>query len=209
MQKWTIRLLLISISFFLFSCKTYQISGEKLEISNSKVILNPYFSNENLDYVYKTHIEVYGNDLSGIFVTKKINDSIHRVVFTTDFGNKLLDFEISNNSFKVNYVVEDLDRKLILNTLEKDFKLLLKQSFVVDEMFENEEYYIYKSNEGKRFNYIYQSKADDQFIKIIQTSKRKEKLRLNFDSKEGKIAENILILHQNIKLTISLNKFEN
>ncbi|WP_264558321.1 hypothetical protein [Flavobacterium sp. N2270] len=209
MQKWTIRLLLISISFFLFSCKTYQVSGEKLEISNSKVILNPYFSNENLDYVYKTHIEVYGNDLSGIFVTKKINDSIHRVVFTTDFGNKLLDFEISNNSFKVNYVVEDLDRKLILNTLEKDFKLLLKQSFVVDEMFENEEYYIYKSNAGKRFNYIYQSKTDDQFIKIIQTSKRKEKLRLNFDSKEGKIAENILILHQNIKLTISLNKFEN
>lgn len=209
MQKWTIRLLLISISFFLFSCKTYQVSGEKLEISNSKVILNPYFSNENLDYVYKTHIEVYGNDLSGIFVAKKINDSIHRVVFTTDFGNKLLDFEISNNSFKVNYVVEDLDRKLILNTLEKDFKLLLKQSFVVDEMFENEEYYIYKSNSGKRFNYIYQSKTDDQFIKIIQTSKRKEKLRLNFDSKEGKIAENILILHQNIKLTISLNKFEN
>lgn len=209
MQKWTIRLLLISFSVFLFSCKSYQVTGEKLEKSNHKTILNPYFSNENLDYVYKAQIEVYGNDLSGIFVTKKINDSIHRVVFTTDFGNKLIDFEISDASFKINYVVEDLDRKLILNTLEKDFKLLLKQSFKIDEMFENEEYFIYKSNEGKRYNYIYQSKVDDKFIKIIQTSKSKEKLMLNFDSKEGKIAENILILHHNIKLKITLNKFEN
>lgn len=209
MQKWTIRLLLISFSFFFFSCKTYQFAGEKLEKSNNKTILNPYFSNESLDYVYKAQIEVYGNDLSGIFVAKKVNDSIHRVVFTTDFGNKLLDFEISDTSFKVIYVVEDLDRKLFLNTLEKDFKLLLKSSFTVDEVFENDEYYIYKSNEGKRYNYIYQSKVDSKFIKIIQTSKSKEKLTLNFDSKDGKIAENILILHQNIKLTISLSKFEN
>ncbi len=209
MQKWTIRLLLISIYFFFSSCKTYQVTGEKLEKSTSKTILNPYFLNENLDYVYKTQIEVYGNDLSGIFVAKKINDSIHRVVLTTDFGNKLLDFEISEKSFKVNYVVEDLDRKLILNILEKDFKLLLKQSFTVDEVFENDVYYIYKSNEGKRYNYIYQSKADSKINSIVQTSKSKEKLILNFDSKEGEIAEKILILHQNIKLKISLNKIEN
>lgn len=170
---------------------------------------NPYFSNPEIDYIYKTHIEVYGNDLSGIFVAKKINDSVHRMVFTTDFGNKLLDFEISETSFKINYVVEDLDKKLILNTLEKDFKLLLKQSFKVDETFENDAFYIYKSNDKKRFNYIYISKVDDKFVKIIQASKNKKKLMLNFDSKEVELAENILILHHNIKLKITLNKLEN
>ncbi|MEQ3661714.1 MAG: hypothetical protein ABNG96_03400 [Flavobacterium sp.] len=138
-----------------------------------------------------------------------MNDTIHRVVFTTDFGNKLLDFEISETGFKVNYVVEGLDRKLILNTLEKDFKLLLKQSFKINEVFENNEYYIYKCNDEKRFNYVYKSKSDDKFVKIIQASKSKEKLTLKFDSYEGKIAENILILHHNIKLKITLNKLEN
>ena len=209
MQKWTIRLLIISFSVILSSCKTYNVEGKKLEKGSSKTILNPYFSNENEDYVYKTQIEVYNNNLSGIFVAKKMNDTIHRVVFTTDFGNKLLDFEISETGFKVNYVVEGLDRKLILNTLEKDFKLLLKQSFKINEVFENNEYYIYKCNDEKRFNYVYKSKSDDKFVKIIQASKSKEKLTLKFDSYEGKIAENILILHHNIKLKITLNKLEN
>lgn len=205
MQKWTIRLLVISCFLFFYSCKSYKVDGIS-KVKTIDKIDNPYFSNLETDYIYKTHIEVYGNDLSGIFVTKKLNDSIHRMVFTTDFGNKLLDFEISETTFKINYVAEDLNRKLILNTLEKDFKLLLKQSFKIEEEFENQEYYIYKSNANKRFNYIYKSKVDNTFVKIIQTSRKKEKLMMNFDSKGGKIAENILILHSSIKLKIELNR---
>jgi hypothetical protein len=209
MQKWTIRLLIISTFFFLISCKSYKLVDVVRSEFNEETVFNSYFSDVEIDYVYKAHIEVYGNDLSGIFVAKKINDSVHRVVFATDFGNKLLDFEISENDFKVNYIVEDLDRKLIVNTLQKDFQLLLKQKFLVEETLENQTYVIYKSKQDKRYNYLFKSKQENKIIKLIHASKRKEKVVITFESKDNKFADNIIILHHNIKLKIELNKIEN
>ena len=43
--------------------------SKKLEKTTYEV---PYFSDPKIDYVYKTNISVYGNELSGIFITKKI-----------------------------------------------------------------------------------------------------------------------------------------
>jgi hypothetical protein len=112
MQKLMIRYLLISAFFTLFiSCKSYQVQ-DAVSVDNSlQFVQNQYFSDVSLDYVYKTHIEIYGNKMGGIFIAKRINDSIHRMVLTTDFGNKLLDFEISENSFKVNFIIDNLDKK--------------------------------------------------------------------------------------------------
>jgi hypothetical protein len=209
MQKWMIRLLIISFSVLLFSCKTYKIDDVVKVETKEKVTYNNYFSDSEMDYVYKTQIEVYGNSLSGIFVAKKMNDSIHRVVFTTDFGNKLLDFEISEKDFKVNYIIEDLDRKLIVNTLKKDFQLLLKHKFLVEEVLENELDIIYKSKQDKKYNYLFKSKQDNKTFKLISASKSKEKVVITFESKDNKFADNIIILHHNIKLKIELNKIEN
>ncbi|MNR67870.1 hypothetical protein D3C85_1920930 [compost metagenome] len=59
-------------------------------------------------------------------------------MFTTEFGNKLLDFEISEKTFKVNSIVSELDRKILVNTLREDFRLLLKKEYQIQEQFENE-----------------------------------------------------------------------
>ena len=103
MQKSTIQFLLINcfLAIVLVSCGsvTKNYTPKKLDKTSYEV---PYFSDSKTDYVYKTNITVYGNEISGIFIAKKINDTVHRIVFTTEFGNKLLDFEISDNSFKVN-----------------------------------------------------------------------------------------------------------
>ena len=141
MLKLTNRLLLISlISVFFFSCKSYEVSNALRKENAVREFKNPYFSNPETDYVYKANIEVYGNKLGGIFVAKRINDSIHRVVFTTEFGNKLLDFELSEKDFKVNYILDDLNRKMIVNTLRDDFRLLLKVNHEIKETFETENF---------------------------------------------------------------------
>lgn len=210
MPKLMIRLLPISVFLLLIvSCKSYKIQGvEKIE-SDVKYIQNTYFSNLEADYVYKAHIEVYGNDLSGIFVVKKINDSIHRVVLTTDFGNKLLDFELSENDFKVNYIVADLDKKIIVNTLKKDFRLLLKNNFSVDDVFENENETVYKSKQDDQINYLYLSKENNSITELKNTSKTKEKVVFKFVPKNVTFAESILIQHYNIQLKIELNQISN
>lgn len=205
-----IRFLLISfLSVFFFSCKTYQVADAVKKESSVKQYKNQYFANPETDYVYKAHIDVYGNQLSGIFIAKRLNDSVHRVVFTTDFGNTLLDFELSEADFKVNYIVEDLDRKIVVNTLRDDFRLLLKTNHNVAEVFENDAFVIYKSESQKRFNYFFESKKEDKLVKLISASKTKEKVVFEFDAKNSTFAENIKIQHYNIKLTIALTKISN
>ncbi|WP_255512711.1 hypothetical protein [Flavobacterium sp. GT3R68] len=170
---------------------------------------NAYFSNPENDYIYKAHIDVYGHQLGGIFIAKRISDTLHRVVFTTEFGNKLLDFELSEKSFKVNYIVDDLNRKMVVNTLKEDFRLLLKTGHNVDEVKENEGFLIYKSTVNKGFNYFFETKKDGRLTKIIHASRAKEKVTFEFDSKNNTFAENITISHRNIKLKIELNQISN
>jgi len=210
MLKLTNRLLLISIfSVFTFSCKSYQVANAVKKENTTTEFKNPYFSNPETDYVYKAHIEVYGNKLGGIFVAKRISDSLHRVVFTTEFGNKLLDFELSENEFKVNYILEELDRKMIVNTLRDDFRLLLQVNHPIYETFQSEHFKILKSNAKTRFNYFFVNEKNNQLVKLIHTSKSKEKVIFEFESKNSIFAEIIRINHQNIKLKIELNQINN
>lgn len=211
MQKLTIRFLIIS-SFFLIilSCKAFKLQDAVRKESDTKSVKNPFFSDPNKDYVYKTNIEVYGKNLGGIFIAKRLNDTLHRMVLTTDFGNKLLDFELSKNSFKVNFIVEELDKNIIKNILKDDFKMLFKSDFVIEETFEDNNYIIYKSLEENKFtSYLYKKKNNNDLIKIVKASKRKEKVTFEFESENNTFAEKIIITHHNIKLKLSFNQINN
>jgi hypothetical protein len=173
------------------------------------IFQNTYFANPESDYVYKANISVYGNELSGIFIAKKINETTHRVVFTTEFGNKLLDFEISGTDFKINTIVEELDKKILINTLKTDFRLLLKTNFLVAEQFRKTTNIVLKSNDGKHVNYFFISTLDDKLYKIVHASKTKEKISISFTSENNSFAQNIIVQHNTIPLRIELNYFKN
>jgi phosphoribosylformylglycinamidine (FGAM) synthase PurS component len=209
MQKSTIQFLLINcfLAIVLVSCGsvTKNYTPKKLDKTSYEV---PYFADSKTDYVYKTNITVYGHELTGIFIAKKINDTTHRVVFTTEFGNKLLDFEISDKTYKVNSIVSELDRKVLINTLTEDFRLLLKKDYLIQEQFENESDNIYKSADGERDNYLFVSKKDQKLEKVVRSSKTKEKITITFTLENDIFAEKVVILHQNIKLKIELNYFK-
>jgi hypothetical protein len=55
-------------------------------------------------------MDIYKNHVSGILIIKKLNKTTHRVALTSDFGNKLIDFEVSEDNFKLNYVLPDLNK---------------------------------------------------------------------------------------------------
>ena len=204
------RFLISSGLFLLFiSCKTYEIPNVAKIENGQRIIQNFYFSDSEKDYVYKANIEVYGKQLGGIFVAKKINDTLHRAVLTTDFGNTLLDFEVSENSFKVNYCIEELNKKIVLNTLKKDFRLVFREKYSAEEVFENQIHTIYKTKDGNRFNYLFENKSDIRLTKLTHTTKSKEKVLIQFEGKNTTFAEKIIIEHKNIKLKIELNQISN
>jgi len=210
MHRYRILFLTISSCFALLlsSCAVKTVKGFEQKIPLAAIYTAPYFLDTKTDYVYKAHIAVYGNDMGGIFIIKKMNDTLYRAAFTTEFGNKLFDFEISGNNFKVNYILEELDKKIVVNTLKKDFMLLLKKEHTVNERYESAESIVYKSKDGGRYNYLFTDKASGRLTKLVNATKSKEKIIITYnpdDAESNILAKNIVIDHKNIKLKIELN----
>lgn len=206
MHRFRILFLLISIFFILTSCAVKTVAGYspigQLAPNDFKV---SYFSDANADYIYKASIAVYGNNLGGILIIKKTGNDSHRVAFTTEFGNKLFDFTFTGDEFKVNYIMEDLDRGIIKNTLRDDFRLLLKSSHHYESAYEDGTNVVYKSNDGKRDNYLFTTSGSGQLVKLVNATKSKEKVEITYADVKDALAKNIIIAHKNIKLRIELN----
>jgi hypothetical protein len=185
------------------SCKTYKLTDVKSVSNFEKTVENLYFSS-NEDYVYKCQMDIYKNHVSGILIIKKIKETTHRVVLTSDFGNKLIDFEVSENDFKLKYVLPDLDKKIVINFLKNDFQELLRQRYPVNESFENENSKIYLSKIDKKNYYLFFNKENNLLKQIIYTKNNKEKIDFSFDAKKHIFADSLNLQHKDFKINIKL-----
>lgn len=197
----------ILVIFLLSSCSlaiTKDFTEANVELSNYK---NPYFSNVFKDYVYKANIEVYGYEFSGILIIKKLATQHHRIVFATEFGTKMLDMELNKEDYTIHFIASELNKKILVNTLKKDFRILLQEDILVNKTFKNEYFNVYQSNNKNRLNFYFVKKEHNCLEKLVNSSKIKEKVIFNFKSNECKMAEKILIEHKNLKLKIELKAF--
>ncbi len=205
-QKRHIKFILISLLILLgLSSCTLSTTKDLVETNITKTIFtNPYFSDTTKDYVYKANIEVYGKHLGGLMIIKKTANKHHRVVFATEFGSKILDMELINDTFKINFVLDELNKKIILNTLKKDFKILLQENHSIEKTYSNDGAIVYQSQVDKRTNFFFVNDCSRELKKIVNTSKTKEKVVVTFDTIEKSLAKEVSINHKNIKLKIEL-----
>ncbi len=204
------RFLLINLAglLLLSSCSLKTYEGLRTTLLMRNEVRNSYFANSNTDYVYKAKIDVYGNYFGGILIIKKVNTNSHRVVFTTEFGSKIFDFLYEGDTFTKNFVIDDLDKKLLVNTLRKDFKLLITENAKVVSQFVSEDYDVFKAESQNRLNFYYFYNEGKSLDKIIHTSRYKKKITFIFHSDTPDVAQKIEIDHSNIKLKIELNYFK-
>lgn len=200
----------ISILFLILSSCSLSITKNWKEATIEKEFIeNKYFSNVNIDYIYKAKIEIYKRNFGGILIIKKIGEQEYRVVFTTEFGNKLFDFNYQKDRFRVEYILEELNKKVIVNTLQKDFKLLIVEKEKVLVQYKTEKDIIYKTERDKHFNFYFFNKKTSNLDKLISATKSKEKVEINFSKIENSLANIISVKHKNIPLTLELEKFAN
>lgn len=204
MPQLQLQSLVCSLALLLVvSCKSYQLTEAIPVQSTEKMVENLYFSTGE-DYVYKCQMDIYKNHVSGILIIKKLNETTHRVAMTSDFGNKLIDFEISENDFKLNYVLPDLDKKIVINFLKNDFRELLKRKFPVSESFENDHSKIYLSKADNKAYYLFFNKEGGLLKNIIYTKNNKEKIDFNFEAKKHIFADSLSLQHKDFKINIKL-----
>jgi len=203
-----IKFIIQLVVFLLFTSCSLQTTKNWVNTeTNQEFVENTYFSDTNIDYVYKAKINVYNQKFGGILIIKKTGEQEHRVVFTTEFGTKLFDFKYVGETFTKEFIIEELDKKYIVNTLQKDFKLLISEKAIIQEKYEVDGDEVYKTNTDKRTNFYFINKKTHTLDKIVNTTKSKEKVEILFSEIDDEIANNISILHQNINLQIELEKF--
>lgn len=197
---------LISIIIFVFtsSCGLPLTKGLLEQTPKKEIISTDYFSNTERDYIYKARLKILTHHFGGILIIKKINKDHYRVVFTTEFGNKLFDFELINDDLEVNYILDEINKKFILKMLELDFQTLLYQNNKVDNQFSGEGEDIFQSNKEKHQNYYVFSKNTGELLKIVSASKNKEKLIISFPVTDRGIATSIILKHKKFKAEMEL-----
>lgn len=204
MRRLLLQNLAYSLIFILFTaCKTYTLNDAEPATAVEKTVENLYFSSKE-DYVYKCQMDIYKNHVSGILIIKKTTENTHRVVLTSDFGNKLIDFEISEEDFKLNYVLPDMDKKIVINFLKNDFRELLKRNYPVSKSFENKADYIYLSKADKKVYYLFFGKKNQMLKQIVYTKNNREKIDFSFDAKKHIFADSLNLRHKDFKINIKL-----
>ncbi len=79
---------------------------------------------------YDASIDVTGKHLSGLVLIKNMPDSSQRIVFSSETGVTFFDFGFNRTGeFKVYSILKKLDRKPLINTLRKDFELIIGNPF--------------------------------------------------------------------------------
>lgn len=197
------RYLPISLLLLVWACASYPERNDFQPIETSGTsVTNPYFSNPEKDYVYKADIDLYRKTFSGILILKKLGVQHHRVVFTTEMGNTIFDFSFKGNDFIVNHILADINKKMVINLLKKDFRTLTKENLSVLNTFTSQDRLIFETKIDERKHYYHT--IDGNLEKIVQTKNRKKRVSFIFSAVNAEVAKNIQILHHNIKLSIRL-----
>jgi len=202
------RILLSSIcAFFLIGCASYPKKNGFRPIGDIAIDnLNPYFSDTSKDYVYKAKIDAFDQSFGGLFIVKKLGNTNHRLVFTTEMGNTIFDFTFQEDNFKVNHILKAMDKKILTNILKKDFKALIKEHPPIHEVFSTQGDIVVETEILSKKHYFYL--VDHRLTKIARVKSGKEAVVFQFSGDTRSYAKEIRILHKNIKLQIVLTALE-
>jgi len=114
---------LFVVAILSFACTRPVIKDAPTKPGDILVPLKPYFQGDSL-HLFKATFEVYGNQMSGFLVGKHMADNSYRFVMAPSSGPSIFDVEFRNGQFKAVKCLKQLNKKIILNLLDKDLRLL-------------------------------------------------------------------------------------
>jgi hypothetical protein len=158
---------------------------------------------------YHASVDVVGRHISGLLLIKNMPDSAQRVVFTSEAGVTFFDFGFSKEGeFKVFNIIRQLDRAPVIQTLQKDFRLILglpfreaayKVSTRDDEVF----YGVRQKNETA---YFITTKDCASLRRLELGSNRKRKVTVQLSENGYPQPDSIELVHNTFDMQIKLTR---
>lgn len=193
------------IGLLIFATPSCSLKGYVPVTNDTKPTNIQIFNSDFEKLLYKTNIKIYSKLLTGITIIKQDNNTI-RVVSMSEMGMKYFDIEFSltgNKEASVHYVMEPLNKKLLVNLIINDFKLLFYQPTINDAEImvseHNENVFAIKHNKlwylADEFGYV------DVIAKKNQLLNNKKIVAIKYNSKLQ--PSNINIEHNNISFNFA------
>lgn len=203
------RYLLLS-SFFLVvaGCTSAYKHLEHIEGSSSCLQkFKPQFSTA----LYTTQANIVGNYISGLLLIKTMPDSSTRLVFSSEMGLSIFDFEFSpRGEFKVHHIINKMNRKAVIQTLKGDFELVLMNQLNSEgaQILRQDQRIYYSFPKKKGSNYYITDLNCETLIGMEKASKRKAVVKAVMINYENGIPDSIGISHTNFHFTIGLKRLK-
>lgn len=160
---------------------------------------------------YNASVDVVGKHLSGLLLIKNMPDSSKRVVFTNEVGVTFFDFGFAGQGdFKVYNVVSQLNRKAVIETLRKDFELILCLPFrnrLYDRFVAGDEVY-FGVKQKSETAYFITSKDCASLQRLEWGTARKRMVSITTPGSGYPSPETIALVHLNFDMQIKLTRIQ-
>ena len=202
------RLILVSL-FFISGCSVSLFNGYQKDPGYTGEAPMSWFKADSGHFLFHTRIDIMKNHLSGLMVIKPMTGETYRVVFITEVGLKIFDMEFfADKPAKVHYIMEAMDRNVIVNTLTNDIGLILmtrissQKPSVFRDKSTRKIAFRYR-DKGRKY-YYHVSGEDGRFYKVVQKAGMARKVYADLYGNEVSGIDSIKISHFAVKLSINL-----
>ena len=203
-------LLLNSLLIFVIGCSASYYSrlvpNEKAELKNNEVS-SFFYDIKSSQYV--ASVDAYGYHVSGLFIIKKTGEESYRIGFLTQTGLTIFSFEITPDTFNVNYCLEQLNKKDFINVIEADVRLLLLGKKYADNatMFTDPQtnQVVYNLKYFGKSNYLYTSPGNCKLERIESSKRGGRDESIDFKGINNGLPVTIVMKHYDFPIEVKLD----
>lgn len=195
-------LLLSSLLLTLICCAP---SAQTTSIAPAHKQAITIFTDTTGAYLYKNKINLFGHYLSGLMMIKPMGGQDYKVAIATEFGAKILDFEITNGAFILHDCIPEMRRKLVMKIVERDMKMLLGIQVAPPKAITTEGAAKLYRFQAKRTSTVY-TLGEAATVTNISGYKRKHKrVQISLSQFEGHVPTHITLEHFGMPVHIDLS----
>jgi len=169
-----------------------------------------WFETDTGRFLFNTRIDLMKNYFTGILIIKPAETGSYRTIMITETGLKIMDLEFfPETTPKVHYIIEAMDRKVLLRTLTNDLSLILMNQVsgrAPDDWLtgKQEGYRVarYRIDRGRAFYYIPSGRDMPSLAKQVRGITNK--VRAEFYGYDNSGPDSVKLSHYNIALKLNL-----
>jgi hypothetical protein len=202
----------ICICLLIVSCR---VSKFKHPTTCDRVVITeksfPAVLSDSKASKFKASIDVLKNHLTGIIIVKKTDSLTTHIIFVTEIGMKMFDFEWKNNEMNTAYVFEPLNKESLIKSLKIGFKQMLLLD-VFDRhagLSSNKNIKSYYDIEGEKHRYIIADTTNGiSSQQIFNKNKKNRFINYTFDIEKKAYTQIKSTQFGLVKIKIELNRIE-